>query len=187
MWKCHSRAKGRVSISSRGSIPAVGVGILVDVHPVPSSEKLKSRHLQLPRSGPDEQPIESSQLASIWPGGLDGLDRVLRGNLVPAVAAFENVIWQQVHGVAALGAKRCLVDNDPCDLFDLRSRFAPPPRARSTPRLRHRPYQTVVHLLPDRWCSSWAFRVFPSATACCDIQHKSGHLPRTPLRRRKPF
>jgi hypothetical protein len=95
-------------------------------------------------------------LASIWPGGLDSLDRVVRGNLVPAVAAFENVIRQQVHGVAALGAKRRLVDNDPGDLFDLGSRFAPPPRSRFALRPRHGRYQAAIHLLPDRWCSSWA-------------------------------
>jgi hypothetical protein len=39
-------------------------GILVDVHPVLSLEKLKPRQLQLPRSGPDGQPIESSHLGT---------------------------------------------------------------------------------------------------------------------------
>jgi glucose-1-phosphate thymidylyltransferase len=34
----------------------------MDVHPVLPWEKLKSRHLQLPRSGPDGQPVESSHL-----------------------------------------------------------------------------------------------------------------------------
>src|SRR6188508_2486436 len=51
----------------------------MDVHPVLSSEILKSRHLQLPRSGPDGQPVESSHLERL--PGRHGL--LARGRLNP--------------------------------------------------------------------------------------------------------